>query len=201
MANPRALNYPRRGAVYLVNFEPVIGSEIRKTRPALILQNDVANRYSPLTIVSAITSQYEEPLYPTEVLLRAGEGGTKVTSVILLNPIIEIAIGTVPHSFAEFGPDRSWVTVVPVRRNPGRRDAGDRLGRTEERPGGGHVACLAQPHVHQSTRRVDGAIEIAPPALDFDVGVSGAGQLQPRALSEPDVILSHHPAPIVRTRP
>ena len=87
MANPRALNYPRRGEVYLVNFDPVIGSEIRKTRPALILQNDVANRHSPLTIVSAITSQYEEPLYPTEVLLRAGEGGTKVISVILLNQI------------------------------------------------------------------------------------------------------------------
>jgi hypothetical protein len=30
---------------------------------------------------------------------------------------------------------------------------------------------------------------------------SGAGQLHPRALSEPDVILSHHPAPIVRPRP
>lgn len=87
MANPGALNYPRRGEVHLVNFDSVIGSEIRKTRPALILQNDVANRYSPLTIVSAITSQYEEPLYPTEVLLRAGEGGTKVTSVILLNQI------------------------------------------------------------------------------------------------------------------
>jgi|SRR5579871_4486302 len=87
MENPRALNYPRTGEVYLVNFDPVIGSEIRKTRPALILQNDVANRYSPLTIVSAITTQYEEPLCPTEVLLRAGEGGTKANSVILPNPI------------------------------------------------------------------------------------------------------------------
>jgi hypothetical protein len=38
-------------------------------------------------------------------------------SVILLNPIIEITIGTVPRSFAEFGPDRSWVTVVSVRRH------------------------------------------------------------------------------------
>lgn len=87
MAHKRAVIYPRRGEVYLVNFDPVIGSEIRKTRPALILQNDIANRHSPLTIVAAITSQFEEPLYPTEVLLTAGEGGTTKDSVILLNQI------------------------------------------------------------------------------------------------------------------
>jgi mRNA interferase MazF len=87
MSGQRALNYPRRGEIYLVNFDPVIGAEIRKTRPALILQNDIANRHSPLTIVSAITSQFEEPLYPTEVLLKAGEGGTTKDSVILLNQI------------------------------------------------------------------------------------------------------------------
>jgi mRNA interferase MazF len=77
----------KRGEVYLVNFDPVVGAEIKKTRPALILQNDIANRYSPLTIVSAITSQYGDQLYPTEVLLRAGEGGTSLDSVVLLNQI------------------------------------------------------------------------------------------------------------------
>jgi mRNA interferase MazF len=87
MAHKRTVNYPRRGEVYLVNFDPVIGAEIRKTRPALILQNDIANRHSPLTIVAAITSQFEEPLYPTEVLLTASEGGTTKDSVILLNQI------------------------------------------------------------------------------------------------------------------
>jgi mRNA interferase MazF len=87
MAHGRPLSYPRRGEVYLVNFDPVIGAEIRKTRPALILQNDIANRYSPLTIVSAISSQFTEPLYPTEVLLKAGEGGTTKDSVVLLNQI------------------------------------------------------------------------------------------------------------------
>jgi len=78
---------PRRGEVYLVNFDPVIGAEIRKTRPALVLQNDVANRHSPVTIVAAITSQFDEPLYPTEVSLRRGEGGATKDSVVLLNQI------------------------------------------------------------------------------------------------------------------
>jgi mRNA-degrading endonuclease toxin of MazEF toxin-antitoxin module len=56
MAARRIVSYPRRGEVYLVNFDPTLGAEIKKTRPALVLQNDIGNRYSPLTIVAAITS-------------------------------------------------------------------------------------------------------------------------------------------------
>ncbi len=78
---------PRRGEVYLVNFDPSVGAEIRKTRPALILQNDIANRYSPVTIVAAITSYEEGKLYPTEVLLEKGEGGVEHRSSVLLNQL------------------------------------------------------------------------------------------------------------------
>jgi mRNA interferase MazF len=87
MARHKKLNFPRRGEVYLVNFDPTVGAEIRKTRPALVLQNDVANRYSPVTIVAAITSHFEEPLYPTEVLIAVGEGGMYEDSAVLLNQI------------------------------------------------------------------------------------------------------------------
>jgi hypothetical protein len=45
---------------------------------------------------------------------------------------------------------------------------------------------------------IDGAPEIVQFAPDPDEQVSGAGQLQPRAPSESDLIRSHHPAPIVR---
>lgn len=78
---------PRRGDVFLVAFDPTVGAEIRKTRPALVLQNDIANRHSPITIVAAITSQIDEPTYPTEVLVHRPEGGLTVDSVILLNQI------------------------------------------------------------------------------------------------------------------
>ena len=81
---------PRRGEVHLVNFEPTRGAEIKKTRPALIVQNDIANRHSPITIVAAITSQFEVPLYPTEVLVNAKEGGLSQDSVVLLNQIRSI---------------------------------------------------------------------------------------------------------------
>jgi mRNA interferase MazF len=87
---PAKVATPARGDVYLVNFDPTIGSEIKKTRPALVLQNDVANRYSPITIVAAITSQVDEPLYPTEVQILPPEGGLSVPSVVLLNQIRSI---------------------------------------------------------------------------------------------------------------
>ena len=78
---------PRRGEIYLVRFDPTVGAEIRKTRPAVILQNDIANRWNPVTIVAALTSQFSEPLYPTQVLIPRGEGGLPVDSVVLLNQI------------------------------------------------------------------------------------------------------------------
>jgi mRNA interferase MazF len=84
------MTHPKRGEIYLVNFDPTIGAEIRKTRPALILQNDIANRHSPITIVAAVTSKFDEPLYPTEVLAVAPEGGLSVDSVVLLNQIRSI---------------------------------------------------------------------------------------------------------------
>jgi len=87
MGKPSKVAPPKRGEVYLVNFDPTIGSEIKKTRPALILQNDVANRWSPITVVAAITSQFEELLYPTEVLIKAPEAGVTTDSVVLLNQI------------------------------------------------------------------------------------------------------------------
>jgi len=87
MAARRVVSFPRRGEVYLVNFDPTLGAEIKKTRPALILQNDIGNRYSPLTIVAAITSHYEERLYPHQVLVVAPEGGMKKNSAVLLNQI------------------------------------------------------------------------------------------------------------------
>ena len=41
-----------------------LGAEIQKTRPALILQNDIGNKFSPVTIVAAISSKFDEPLFP-----------------------------------------------------------------------------------------------------------------------------------------
>lgn len=90
MARKQTVTYPKRGEVYLVNFDPTTGAEIKKTRPALILQNNISNQYSRIIIVAAITSQFRETLYPTEVLVQAPEGGLNINSVVLLNQIRSI---------------------------------------------------------------------------------------------------------------
>src|SRR3954469_13925968 len=90
-------------------------------------------------------------------------------AVILLQPVVQVATGPVPHSLAEFGADRPGVAVVAVRRDPVRRDAGDRLGGAEERLRGCHIAVLAEQHVDQVPVPVDGAIEIAPAPVHLQV--------------------------------
>lgn len=94
-----------RGEIYLVEFDPTVGSEIKKkTRPALIIQNDVANRYSPITIVAAITSKFDDKLYPTEVLVRAGEAGLKQDSVIVFDQIRTIDKGRILKKLGKVSP-------------------------------------------------------------------------------------------------
>jgi len=79
---------PRRGDVYLVSLDPAIGAEIQKTRPAVVIQNDGANRASPITIVAAVTSHTEaRRVYVTNIPVAKGEGGLTSPSLILLNQI------------------------------------------------------------------------------------------------------------------
>ena len=51
--------------VYLVNFDPTIGSEIKKTRPCLIISPDEMNKYLNTVVIAPITSQSKD--YPTRV--------------------------------------------------------------------------------------------------------------------------------------
>ncbi len=90
MAPRPRLAYPRRGELYLVSFDPTLGAEIKKTRPALVIQNDVANRWSPITIVAAISSSSDEPTYPTDVRVDPPEGSLRAASVVLLNQLRSI---------------------------------------------------------------------------------------------------------------
>jgi mRNA interferase MazF len=85
------MTFPRRGEIYLVAFDPTVGHEIQKTRPALVIQNDVSNQHSPITIVAAISSQFGNPPQPREVLLATG-GKTGLTqpSAVIMNQIRSI---------------------------------------------------------------------------------------------------------------
>jgi mRNA interferase MazF len=56
---------PRRGDIFWVKLDPVRGTEIRKTRPAVIISNDSCNKYGTRVVVLPVTSNVES-LYPGE---------------------------------------------------------------------------------------------------------------------------------------
>ncbi|MDI9459660.1 type II toxin-antitoxin system PemK/MazF family toxin [Candidatus Darwinibacter acetoxidans] len=76
-----------RGDIYYANLNPVIGSEQGGVRPVLILQNDIGNKYSPTTIVAAITSRIKKAKLPTHVELDSSNFALERDSVILLEQI------------------------------------------------------------------------------------------------------------------
>ncbi len=81
------MSFPRRGEIYWVGLDPTIASEISKTRPALIISNDIGNEFAARIIVAPITSRGLERVYPFEVLIHLGEGNLPHQSKILLDQI------------------------------------------------------------------------------------------------------------------
>jgi len=74
----------KRGEVFLVNFDPTLGAEARKTRPAVVVSNDINNAYSPIVSISPITSNVTK-VYAFEVEIPSGINGLKNRSKIMVN--------------------------------------------------------------------------------------------------------------------
>jgi mRNA interferase MazF len=95
-----------RGDVVRVNLDPTEGVEIGKSRPCLIIQNDLGNRASPSTIVAPITdASHKQKVYPFQVFVPAIEGGLSKDSLILCEQIRTIdkrriveKLGSLPSS-------------------------------------------------------------------------------------------------------
>ncbi len=80
------MNIERKG-IYLANLDPVMGHEIAKTRPVVIVSNDSNNRFSGTVSVLPITSTNLRKIYPFEVLLKKGTGNLPKNSKVKADQI------------------------------------------------------------------------------------------------------------------
>lgn len=75
----------KRGQIYMALLDRGFGSEQGGQRPVLIIQNDIGNAYSPVTIVAPITSSRNKRNLPTHVTIE--KCGLHTESIALLEQI------------------------------------------------------------------------------------------------------------------
>lgn len=73
----------KRGEIWLVDLNPVRGSEQRGIRPCLVISNDVTNEYAPTVCVAPLTSNLTGRRFPINVLLMREDTGLKRDSLLL----------------------------------------------------------------------------------------------------------------------
>jgi len=66
----------KRGDIYWVNFDPSVGGEAKKKRPAIIVSNDASNKYLNRVQVIPLTRNTEQ-LYPSETYIKVGNDLSK----------------------------------------------------------------------------------------------------------------------------
>jgi mRNA interferase MazF len=77
----------RRGEIFLASLDPTVGGEISKTRPVIVVSNDINNKYAATVMVLPITSSRLDKIYPYEVLLPEGMANLPKTSKVKANQI------------------------------------------------------------------------------------------------------------------
>ena len=84
MSSPR--RSPRRGEIWLVGFDPTIGTEIRKTRPAIVISSDAVGKL-PIKLVAPVTNwqaQFAANLWHVRIDPDAENGLSKASAVDVL---------------------------------------------------------------------------------------------------------------------
>jgi mRNA interferase MazF len=81
----------KRGDIWLVDLNPVRGSEQRGIRPCLVISNDVTNKHAPTVCVIPFTSKLAGRRFPINVVLTQNDTGLKVDSLLLCGQIRTVA--------------------------------------------------------------------------------------------------------------
>ena len=77
----------KRGEVYDAYLDPAEGSEQRGTRPVIIVSRDAINEASPVVLAVPCSAYRQQHVYPSQVLLRAAEGGLDRNSVAMAEQV------------------------------------------------------------------------------------------------------------------
>ena len=77
----------KRGEIHLASLDPTIGREISKTRPVVIISNDINNHFSGTITVLPLTSTNLGKIYPFEVKLPEGSGNLPKDSKVKADQI------------------------------------------------------------------------------------------------------------------
>ena len=98
---------PSRGDVYLAQLDPTQGSEQAGTRPVVIMSRDAINQSSPVVIVVPTTDlTHKKRIYPSQVVLKAGEGGLDKDSVALGEQIRAINVTRLTTRLGHLSPPK-----------------------------------------------------------------------------------------------
>jgi mRNA interferase MazF len=98
-----------RGDVILVSLPYLTDPTRDKVRPAVIVQNDVGNRFSPNLIVAAISSQLPRRTYPTSFVVRHGSSDAAGTgldrdSVVQAEVVLTVPKARLVRRLGQFSP-------------------------------------------------------------------------------------------------
>lgn len=99
------MDFPARGEIWLVSLSPALGSEIGKTRPALVISNDRNNEFAETITVLPITSKVARA-YPFEVFIPKAETGLPKDSKVKCNQIRTIDKKRLLKFLGKLSPDR-----------------------------------------------------------------------------------------------
>ena len=77
----------KRGEIYLASLDPVVGKEISKTRPVVVVSNDKNNKFSSTVTILPITSKNIRKIYPFEIFLKKGKANLPKNSKVKADQI------------------------------------------------------------------------------------------------------------------
>ena len=97
---------PLRGMVVLVELDPVIGHEQGRTRPCVVVQNDVGNRFASTTVIVPLTDAiHVKKPSPIYVLVKKGDGGATKDSYVLCDQIRTVDQRRFRNVFGSLAPE------------------------------------------------------------------------------------------------